>query len=132
MALYPKFFGDWTVKDVKKTPAFAIGDILTVSDSNIVTKTTSVPGSSSPYTDKFTNVALQSDGATLVTTAKGTILFNDEHSALYTTGTGQLDLVRAAAPSPSPGTGSEKSGDTGMALILGLVLVGLFAFNDIF
>ena len=130
MALDAKFLGDWTVKDVKKTAAFAIGDILTVSDSDIATKKTSLPGPSLPYTDKFTTIALQSDGTTKVTTARGTIVFNDEHSALYTTTTGQLDLEKGTAP--GTGTGSEKSGDTGMALILGLVLVGLFAFNDIF
>jgi hypothetical protein len=132
MALDPKFRGDWTVKDVRKTAAFAIGDILTVSDSDIVTKRTSAPGPHTPYMDKFTGVVLKSDGTTEVTTARGTIVFNDEHSALYTTTTGQLDLEKGAAPGPSPGTGSEKSGDTGMALILGLVLVGLFAFNDVF
>ncbi len=128
MSLDAKFFGDYEVTDFKKTASFAKGDILTVSDSNIVSKITHV--TPPPILrDKFNNIVLKGDGTTEVTTIQGKIIF-DGDNAEYTTGTFQLELKKVTAP--SPGTGSEKSGDTGMALILGLVLVGLFAFNDIF
>ncbi len=78
----------------------------------------------------FSKVETNPDGTVTATMPVGNILFADADSAIITTYKPQR--LERAGPSPSPGTGSEKSGDTGMALILGLVLVGLFAFNDIF
>jgi hypothetical protein len=128
MALDAKYVGDYEVMDFKKAANFTKGDIFTVSDSNIVSKI--VQATPPPILrDKFNTIVLKGDGTTEVTTPTGKIVFLDD-KAEYTTGTFQLELKKVTAP--SPGTGSEKSGDTGMALILGLVLVGLFAFNDIF
>ena len=123
MALDAKFTGDWRVMEdgasIKKDTILRITQKGFDLDYGTY-KTQQV----------FSQIALNGDGTVTATMPLGSILFEDADHAVITTYKPQR-LEKVSGPGPGSGSGSGSS-DTSMALILGLVIVGLFALNDIF
>ena len=120
MALDAKYTGDWRVMEdgtsIKRDTILRItqkGFDLTYGTNQV-----------------FSQIALNGDGTVTATMPLGSIVFEDADHAVITTSKPQR-LEKVSGPGPGSGSGSGSS-DTSMALILGLVIVGLFALNDIF
>ena len=120
MALDVKYVGDWKVME----------DGGTLNKDTILRITQKGFDVTSGMNQVFSQVALNSDGTVTVTMPVGFIVFVDADNAVMTTYKPQR-LERVSGTGPGSGSGSGSS-DTPMALILGLAIVGLFAFNDVF
>ena len=118
MALDAKYTGDWRVME----------DGTSIKQDTILRITQKGFDLTYGTNQVFSQITLNGDGTVTATMPLGSILFEDADHAVITTYKPQR-LEKVSGSGSGSGSGSS---DTSMALILGLVIVGLFALNDIF